>query len=213
VDFGASVVIAKRSDGSDILLAGQKSGTVWALDPDNGGKLVWRRDFGTGSPLGGTHWGLAYDGERVFAPINRPGASRENAAPSDKPGIHAVKVDTGEVLWSFAAEPDCSGDRQARVRTCATNIGLSGAPTLVDGAVVQGSLDGFLRAFDAKSSELLFTFDTARPFEAVNKVPANGGAIDNASIVAVNGHLFVSSGYGLFGQPPGNVLLAFKPKR
>jgi polyvinyl alcohol dehydrogenase (cytochrome) len=36
--------------------------------------------------------------------------------------------------------------------------------------------------------------------------------IDNASIVAVNGMLFVNSGYGLFGQMPGNVLLAFKPK-
>ena len=32
--------------GKDILLAGQKSGTVWALDPDAGGKLLWRRDFG-----------------------------------------------------------------------------------------------------------------------------------------------------------------------
>ena len=41
---------------------------------------------------------------------------------------------------------------------------------------------------------------------------ANGGAIDNASIVAANGMLFVNSGYGLFGQMPGNVLLAFRPK-
>ncbi len=35
VDFGASTLLAKRSDGKDILLAGQKSGTLWALDPDN----------------------------------------------------------------------------------------------------------------------------------------------------------------------------------
>ena len=40
---------------------------------------------------------------------------------------------------------------------------------------------------------------------------AHGGAIDNATVVAANGMLFVQSGYGLMGVP-GNVLLAFKPK-
>ena len=41
---------------------------------------------------------------------------------------------------------------------------------------------------------------------------ASGGSIDNASIVATNGMLFVNSGYGMFGQMPGNVLLAFRPR-
>jgi polyvinyl alcohol dehydrogenase (cytochrome) len=72
VDFGASVIIAPRADCSEVLLAGQKSGTVWALDPDHNGKLLWRQDFGEGSPLGGIHWGMAYDGERLFALINWP---------------------------------------------------------------------------------------------------------------------------------------------
>jgi polyvinyl alcohol dehydrogenase (cytochrome) len=211
VDFGASVILAKRSDGSDILLAGQKSGTLWALDPDNKGKVIWRQDFGEGSPLGGIHWGIADDGERVFAPINRPFGFGGKQDPSQKPGMHAVRIDTGEVQWSFAAEPDCSGDRQSRVRGCANNIGLSGAPAVIDGAVVEGSLDGFLRAFDAKTGEVLFQFDTARSFNTINAVTAHGGAIDNASIVAANGYLFVSSGYGMFGQPAGNVLLAFRP--
>jgi polyvinyl alcohol dehydrogenase (cytochrome) len=123
-----------------------------------------------------------------------------------------VKVDTGEVLWTFAAEPDCTGDRQTRVRGCNNNIGLSAAPTVIDGAVVAGGLDGFLRAFDAKTGQVLFKFDTAQSFETANNVPANGGAIDSAAIVAGNGYLFVNSGYGMFGQMPGNVLLAFKPK-
>ena len=91
VDFGASVIIAQRSDGKDILLAGQKAGTVWALDPDNGGKLVWRQDFGEGSPLGGIHWGMASDGERVFAPINRPYGFTppKDGGDAQKPGMHA----------------------------------------------------------------------------------------------------------------------------
>jgi polyvinyl alcohol dehydrogenase (cytochrome) len=42
-------------------------------------------------------------------------------------------------------------------------------------------------------------------------VPAKGGSIDSASIYAANGMLLVNSGYGMFGQVPGNVLLAFKP--
>ncbi|MBM0107228.1 PQQ-binding-like beta-propeller repeat protein [Steroidobacter sp. S1-65] len=211
VDFGASVIIAQRADGSDVLLAGQKSGTLWALDPDRDGKLVWRQDFGEGSPLGGIHWGIAYDGTRVFAPINRPYASATKAG-SQKPGLHAVRVDTGAVEWSYTAKPDCSGKRAELVKACATNIGFSGAPTVIDGAVVSGSLDGFVHAFDAKTGELLFKFDTARAFDTFNGVPASGGAIDNATIVAANGMLFVSSGYGLFGQMPGNVLLAFRPK-
>lgn len=212
VDFGASVIIAQRADGSDVLLAGQKSGTVWALDPDRGGKLVWRQDFGEGSPLGGIHWGIAYDGTRVFAPINRAYGLEVPAGGTQKPGLHAVRVDTGVVEWTYQAEPDCSGRRAELVKICATHIGFSGAPTVIDGAVVSGSLDGFLHAFDAKTGELLFKFDTARPFETVNGVTASGGSIDNASIVAANGLLFVNSGYGSFGQMPGNVLLAFKPK-
>jgi polyvinyl alcohol dehydrogenase (cytochrome) len=212
VDFGASVIIAQKADGSDVILAGQKSGTVWALDPDRDGKLVWRQDFGEGSPLGGIHWGIAYDGTRVFAPINRPYASFPAPSGSQKPGLHAVRVDTGAVEWSYVATPDCTGTRAELVKSCANNIGFSGAPTVVDGAVISGSLDGFLHAFDAKSGELLFKFDTARPFDTFNGVTAGGGAIDNASIVAANGMLFVSSGYGLFGQMPGNVLLAFRPK-
>lgn len=211
VDFGASVILAKRSNGADMVLAGQKSGTLWALDPDNQGKLIWRQDFGEGSPLGGIHWGIAYDGDRVFAPINRPYGTRGKQG-SQKPGMHAVKADSGEVLWSFAAEPDCSGDRQARVKSCGTNIGLSAAPAVIDGAVVEGSLDGFLRAFDAKTGEVIFQFDTARTFETLNAVEAHGGSIDSASITAANGYLFVNSGYGMFGQLAGNVLLAFRPE-
>lgn len=209
VDFGASVVIGKAEDGSDLIFAGQKSGTLWALDPDKKGEVVWRRDFGEGSALGGIHWGIAFDGERVFAPINR--AYSWGVEGPEKPGIHAVDT-KGKVLWSFAVEPDCSDDRKQRLRGC-DNIGMSGAPTVVDGAVIEGSLDGFLRALDVKTGELLFQFDTAKIFETINGVEAKGGSIDSASIVAANGYLFVNSGYGMFGQTPGNVLLAFKIKK
>ena len=88
----------------------------------------------------------------------------------------------------------------------------SAATTVIDEAVVQGSLDGYLRIFDAADGSLLFEYDTVRDYQGVNGVAGKGGAIDNASVIAANGLLLVSSGYGMFGQPPGNVLLAFRPK-
>jgi polyvinyl alcohol dehydrogenase (cytochrome) len=214
VDFGASLILAKKSDGSDVILAGQKSGTLWAIDPGKG-TVVWRQDFGEGSPLGGIHWGITTDGERVFAPINRPyGFSAPAGAATQKPGMHAVKIDTGEVLWTFVAEADCSGDRKERMRGCANNVGLSAAPAVIDGAVVAGGMDGFLRAFDAKTGEVLWKYDTARSYDSTwNGVAGVGGSIDAAAIAAGNGYLFVNSGYGMFGGAPGNVLLAFKVKK
>jgi polyvinyl alcohol dehydrogenase (cytochrome) len=212
VDFGASTILAKLTNGRDVILAGQKSGSLWALDPDAQGKVLWRREFGKGSPLGGIHWGIAYDGTRVFAPIHHfPDATGKDA--NQVPGLHAVKADTGEVVWSYEATHDCSGDRRQRVLACDGGIGLSGAPTVIDGAVLQGSVDGFLRVFDAASGVILYQYDTARPFDTVNGVPGKGGAIDNASIVATNGYVFVNSGYGLMaGQTPGNAFLAFRRK-
>ncbi len=100
------------------------------------------------------------------------------------------------------------------MKNCAGGLGLSGAATVVDGAVLAGSLDGFLRAFDAATGELLFQYDTSRDFDTANGVPGKGGSIDNASIVAANGYVFVNSGYGLFPtQTPGNVFLAFRVKK
>ena len=47
VDFGASVIQARLNHGTDIVLGGQKSGTLWALEPTTG-KLLWRRHLGSG---------------------------------------------------------------------------------------------------------------------------------------------------------------------
>jgi polyvinyl alcohol dehydrogenase (cytochrome) len=209
-DFGASAVLVSRPGGRDILLAGQKSSTLYALDPDTG-KLLWQKNFGPGSIVGGIHWGLAYDGTRVFAPVSVLPGRDGKPGPGQVPALHAVNVDTGRVEWSFIAQADCSADRSSRVKNCAGGIGLSGAATVVDGAVIAGSLDGFLRAFDAATGELLFQYDTSRSFDTLNGVPGKGGAIDNASIVAAKGYVFVNSGYGLMaGQTPGNVFLAFR---
>jgi polyvinyl alcohol dehydrogenase (cytochrome) len=212
-DFGGSVMITKRKDGSDLLVVGQKSGTVWALDPDKKGALVWSTKLSSGGANGGIHWGTATDGTRVFAPLNDRSGNASPEFPLGGPGLHALDLDTGKVVWSHKAEGDCTGDRKTRFAGCDTRLGFSPAPIVVDGAVVQGSVDGILRVFDAATGNVLWKYDTMRKFDTVNGVPGNGGSIDSSPYVAANGTLYVVSGYSRFGESPGNVLLAFRVKK
>ena len=53
-------------------------------------------------------------------------------------------------------------------------------------------------------------YNTVRQFETVNKIKGSGGSLDGAAPVVANGMLFVNSGYGMFGELQGNVLLAFE---
>ncbi|HKU15637.1 MAG TPA: PQQ-binding-like beta-propeller repeat protein [Steroidobacteraceae bacterium] len=209
-DFGAGVVIGKRRDGRDILLAGQKSGDLWGLDPDARGKVLWRQTFGTGTPLGGIHWGLAIDDERVFAAINDPLLPVPGYVP--QPGMNAVAIETGKVVWSKPVQPDCRNGREERFKLCSERYGLSAAPLVIDKSVVAGAIDGRIYIYDAASGDIVWQYDTLRDFATLNGVEGKGGSIDSQSVFAGAGMVFVGSGYGAFNQAPGNVLLAFRPK-
>jgi len=213
VDFGASLILGKLKDGRELLFAGQKSGTLWALEPATG-KVVWRRDIGTGAVNGGIHWGIAFHNGVVFVPIAVVGKDLPGQIvdPKLKPGLYAVNAADGSIKWSFATTADCANGRDRRSPRCDRFYGLSAAPTVIDGTVIAGGLDGWLRVFDEKTGAQLWTFDTATVFDTLNGVAAHGGSIDSASIVGVNGLLLVNSGYGMFGQAPGNVMLAFRAK-
>ncbi|MCE2425776.1 MAG: hypothetical protein J4F45_11890 [Pseudomonadales bacterium] len=65
-------------------------------------------------------------------------------------------------------------------------------------------------AFDRRDGTIRWRFDTNRTFETVNGIEAHGGAIDNPGVLAVDDLVVVPSGYGMFGQMPGNVLLVFE---
>jgi polyvinyl alcohol dehydrogenase (cytochrome) len=215
VDFGASTIIARSPDGKDLVLAGQKSGAVWAMNPDTGA-VVWRTDLGHGGPMGGIHWGIAADDTHVYAPISNVGRQVPGEPAFDpeaiKVGIYAVNLNDGKIDWSFHTTPDCSGDRKTMMPRCATMYGMSGAPTVIGEYVITGGLDGWLYVLEKASGKLVWKYDTARSFETINGVAGNGGTIDNASIIGVDGLLIVNSGYGLFGQAAGNVMIAFKPR-
>ena len=211
VDFGASVILGKGSDGKELLYAGQKSGSVWAFNPDTG-KVVWRKALGTGSPLGGIHWGIAYDNDTVFAPISIVGApipGEWDADPSIKSGLYALDAKTGKIKWQFNPEPPAGTAPNPRGYSGAR---FSTAPSVIDGTVVAAALDGTLFVVDKQTGKELWSYKTAKDYDGINGVKGKGGAIDSNSITAVNGLLLVNSGYGMFGQAGGNVLLAFKPK-
>ena len=215
VDFGASLILGTHADGKQLVYAGQKSGSVWALEPDTG-KVVWRTPIGTGGALGGIHWGIAYDNETVYAPITnvgRPIPGEWDGDPTIKPGLYALDAKTGKIKWQFNPEapagtpapaPGTRGGWRGNV--------FSTAPTVIDGAVVAAALDGTLYVVDAKTGKQLWTTKTAMDYDGINGVKGKGGSIDSNSITAANGLLLVNSGYGMFGQAGGNMLLAFKPK-
>jgi polyvinyl alcohol dehydrogenase (cytochrome) len=208
-DFGAGAVLAKGAGGKDVILAGQKSGHVWALDADTGAKL-WDIQFGEGTPLGGIHWGIAIDGQRVFAAISDPIFS---ATQKPRPGVFAVDIKTGKEVWGYDAKPNCEGERGKLVKNCVNKYGFSVAPLTVDGAVIAGTLGGEVMILDGKSGALLKTLDTVGPKQTINGIPASGGSIDAHGISAGAGMIFINSGYGGFNQTAGNALIAYRPKK
>ena len=203
-DFGSSAILERLEGGRDLLLVGQKSGIVFALDPDHEGAIAWQTRVGKGGVNGGVQWGMASDGKLVYAATSdvvRRGAAGYD--PKQGGGLTALRIGDGEKAWYAApapcdAKPGCSPAQSAAV-------------TAIPGAVFSGSLDGHLRAYSAEEGKVLWDFDTAREFKTVNGVKAGGGGIDGPGPVVVNGMVFVGSGYARTGGMGGNVLLAFAP--
>jgi polyvinyl alcohol dehydrogenase (cytochrome) len=212
-DFGASAMLVRAPAGRDVLVAGQKSGIDYALDPENRGKLLWQTRVGKGGASGGVQWGMASDGRHAYASVSdlgRPSGGIGGAAPigraqldpTEGGGLTALSIADGRQVW-FAASTPCNPPRPG------CSPAQPAAVTAMPGAVFSGSMDGHLRAFSSEDGKLLWDFDTEKTYTTVNGVPATGGSLDGAGPVLVGGMLFVNSGYPRFGGTPGSVLLAF----
>ena len=199
-DFGAPPLLESVA-GRDILLAAQKSGVIYALDPDARGKILWQSRIGHGGPLGGIEWGGASDHRYAYFPLS----DFDFDNPAVGGGVFALDLRTGKQVWHVAPEkPACLGQ-----------FGCSPAqmapPTAIPGAVFVGSLDGHLRAHDSRTGRVLWDFNTAQQFHTTDGVKGHGGSLNGAGPAIVNGMVYVNTGYT--NAMDGNVLLAFAPEK
>lgn len=199
-DFGASIILKTLLNGKNVLLAGQKSGQVYALDPENKGKIIWQTAVGAGSALGGVEWGMAADADQLYVAI-----SDILNFKNGMPGLTALKIRTGERAWYVATPPTkCTfkGGRCVRAQ--------SAAVTAMPGVVFSGAFDGVMRAYSTVDGTQLWEFDTGQTFNTVNGLTVTGGNIDGGGPTIANGRLFVNSGYGSWTGGFGRVMLVFE---
>jgi polyvinyl alcohol dehydrogenase (cytochrome) len=203
-DFGAAPVLATASDGRDFLLAGQKSGEVYGIDPAKG-TLIWKTRVGRGGNHGGVYFGMAVDGDTLFVPISDSPVSHDDLTydrpPS--PGLFALDLRTGAFRWKT---PNDEGACRGRFNC---DPGLASAIMTTSGLVFAGSIDGWLRVYDGATGRIVWRFDTARAFTTVGGGKASGGSMAGAPApIAYHGALIVPSGYDFASKMPGNILLA-----
>jgi len=163
-DLGASANLIALEDGRRLLTIGQKSGLVFALDPDGQGRIVWQARIERGGPLGGVQWGTATDGKAVYAAtsdvalkdlvIGQPFALDADAGG----GLQALDAATGNRLWTTQRRAPAPAARPSAIRRFHRDAGLR----------VVRSVDGHLRAYPAADGRVLWDYDRGRPFDTVN---------------------------------------------
>lgn len=206
-DFGQPPILVTLSNGKRMLVAGQKSATVYGFDPDRNGQKVWSTTIGRGGELGGIEWGSSSDGENIYIPLSDltfkdiKTLGRGGLDSSIAGGLFAIRVSDGKRVW--VARPNGCADKPS------CSPALSAPSAVIPGAVFSGSIDGHFRAFSTTDGKVLWDFDTARDFDTVNGVKARGGSIDVGGAAVVDGVVLTTSGYGTWGGMRGNVLLAF----
>ena len=182
LDFGAPPILVTVA-GRDVILAGQKSGAVFALDPEDNGELLWQSKPGTGGKLGGVHFSMGVDESRgvLYVPISdRPVTLLgENPEGTPNPSLHAFDILSGKTLWSTPAPNGCVDAAGESIDDC--HPGLSAAVTVTENLVFAPSLDGHIRVFDAHS-----------------------GAYLDA------GELLINAGYNVFDQAGGNAFIVME---
>jgi polyvinyl alcohol dehydrogenase (cytochrome) len=218
-DFGSSPILADLPGGGQLVLAGHKGGVVHALNPDTGA-LVWETRISDGGTVGGVHFGMAYDGNAVYAATTdgdfgpdfsdlgellgdllRLDFTLVQPTPTARPGIYALDASTGaEQFVARTSYIDGEGNVQQSP--------YSAAPSVIPGAVLAGSLDGFLRAFSSVDGSLLWEFDSTQSFTSPDGRTGSGGSVGVSGPIVAGDMVFAGTGSLLEGST-GNVLFAF----
>jgi polyvinyl alcohol dehydrogenase (cytochrome) len=202
-DFGSSPILKHlapskgEKGGKDILLAGQKSGQVYGLNPDDG-SFIWQTRIGKGSALGGVEWGMSADDANLYVGI----------ADRGMPTLSALRLTDGALVWRHRAPEPAKCSFAGR---CGN--GYSAPSTLAGGVLFGVNQDGHIRAFEARSGKLVWDYDTeGTHYDTVNGVKnQRGGNLDATGLAVAGGMGFIMAGFnGASGSSgPDNVLLAF----
>jgi polyvinyl alcohol dehydrogenase (cytochrome) len=198
-DFGSAPILAHLPNGKDVVIAAQKSGAVWAIDPDRRGALVWHYQAApkAAGDFGAIVWGQARDAKNVYVPVSNI------EDPPHAGGLHALNLATGKPVWVAPPQP------LACVPGEGCTAAQAAAPSVIDGVVFAGSADGMLRAYSTRDGHVIWGADTNREFDTVNRVKAHGGSIIAAGPAIAGGMVYVNSGYGSHRGRGGNVLAAY----
>jgi polyvinyl alcohol dehydrogenase (cytochrome) len=213
IDFTAPPVLYHGKDGKDVLLAAQKSGDTYGLDPDTG-SILWHTRLSRDPNLwsGGIWYGMVLQNGRLITPavsytvVNAPTATASTAfddlfLSSPVNGLNALDPRSGRLLWATPAGEHC------KKAACAS---VMMAPLGIPGAVLAGSLDGYIHAVDDRSGKGLWSFNTAEEFKSLNGELGSGGVIMGAGAVMVaDGMMYVTSS----NLKSSAVLLAFSKGR
>src|SRR5438270_9852184 len=145
-DCGSSPILVDLGHGHRALVAGQKSGIVYALYPYRQGELLWQRCVYRGGSMGGVQWGSASDTKHVYVavsdvtmhPVPSGTAGARDTAfgfaaqldPKIGGGLFALKLETGEVAWQ-TPHPGCG-------QTPGCSPAQSAAVTAIPGGIFSG---------------------------------------------------------------------------
>lgn len=219
--------ITTPNDGTlDLIIAGDKGGVVYALNPATGAR-IWSEKIGEGGLLGGIHWAMATDGTNVYAGISDfqvPKAAIlgstladllhifPSQVPNAKPGLYALKLSDGALVWSKRPQHIYSGDGQEHDSIFSAGVSIT------NDVLFAGSLDGTIRAYNTVDGSELWSDFTAHGVTDVMNRKGNGGAIDSVGAVIAGNQVFLNSGYSVFNVGgknewqggPGNALFVYK---
>ena len=210
LDFASSPILRILPDERRVILAGQKSGVMHAIDPDRNGEILWQQRVGKGGLIGGIQWGSAADAKQVYVALSDIGVTTvpdsdigfdTTLDSSVGGGMFAYDIETGERKW-YIPPPGC-GDR----KQCSP--AQSAAVSAMPGVVFSGSIDGHLRGYATNSGEVVWDYNADQEYESTNGVKTRGGSFDGPGPTIVDGMVYVNSGYGFQGGMGGNALIAF----
>ncbi len=218
-DFGSPPILVHLANKTDSVIAGSKAGVVYSLNPDTGA-VNWSHRVGVGGALGGVHWGMATDGQRVYAAVSDATVSAiggfvgSSGPPSfvevqgGTPGVYALDLTTGNLIWQFRTTHAYQGAQYDSL--------FSAAVSVTNDVVFAGSLDGMAYGLRSSDGKLMWSYNTVGTFTDINGNAGNGGSVDQVGGVPAGPDLYINSGYEQNGGANpyqagvGNALFVFR---